>query len=567
MKENKNIERLFQEKFKDFEVTPPDFVWENIQEKLHPKEKKRRMIPFWFKTTGIAASFIAIMSVVFLNINTDFKNTNSNNNKNTVVNSETNEVNKNSNQNIENHKINTSESNINQNNSNSSFINETKNNSIVNTNSVNKSSGSKTDLKFNKNSIQKSNTYKTSNSFVSNHKKQSNTNSFKKNKTIFNRSNYGIVINQNNKTKSTKNSLKVYTSNSEIIHFNTSKNNASNSEIADINSIKNSNFNSGLTDINTFNSSNPTSKNNTNNNGILVENDLGNLDTNSTNIVAVEETKIDTTAIATTTIEENPMEKLLREKETKKVADEKEKWSKWAVNSFVSPIFFNSFANGSPISNEFASNEKTFNNSTSYGVGVSYNVNKRLSVKTGVSNLNLDYDTENIAFYSSFEDQSKISNTNIERNSNGKYLVLKHEKDISKSVIENQMIPSNQNSGKLNQKTQYVEVPLELSYAILNKKIGIAIKGGMSTLFLTENVISISGNDGNDGNMQIGKASNLNNVHFSSNLGLGFSYNFMKNFQVNVEPTLKYQINTFNKNAEDFSPYVIGVNTGISYKF
>ena len=564
MKENKNIERLFQEKFKDFEVTPPDFVWENIQEKLHPKEKKRRVIPFWFKTTGIAASFIAIMSVVFLNINTDFKNTNSNNNKNTVVNSETNEVNKNSNQNIENHKINTSESNINQNNSNSSFINETKNNSIVNTNSVNKSSGSKTDLKFNKNSIQKSNTYKTSNSFVSNHKKQSNTNSFKKNKTIFNRSNYGIVINQNNKTKSTKNSLKVYTSNSEIIHFNTSKNNASNSGIADINSIKNSNFNSGLTDINTFNSSNPTSKNNTNNNGILVENDLGNLDTNSTNIVAVEETKIDTTTIATTTIEENPMEKLLREKETKKVADEKEKWSKWAVNSFVSPIFFNSFANGSPISNEFASNEKTFNNSTSYGLGVSYNVNKRLSVKTGVSNLNLDYDTENIAFYSSFEDQSKISNTNIERNSNGKYLVLKHEKDISKSVIENQMIPSNQNSGKLNQKTQYVEVPLELSYAILNKKIGIAIKGGMSTLFLTENVISISGNDGN---MQIGKASNLNNVHFSSNVGLGLSYNFMKNFQVNVEPTLKYQINTFNKNAEDFSPYVIGVNTGISYKF
>ena len=567
MKENKNIERFFQEKFKDFEVTPPDFVWENIQEKLHPKEKKRRVIPFWFKTAGIAASFIAIMSVAFFNIDMDFKNTNSNNNKNTVVNSETNEINKNSNQNIENHKINTSESNINQNNSNSSFINETKNNSVVNINSANKISSSKTALKFNKNSNQKSNKYKTSNGFVSNHKKQSNTNSFKKNKTIFNRSNYGIVINQNNKTKSTRNSLKVNASNSEIIHFNTSKNNITNSGIAVLNSAdkfnaaKNTDSNSDLIDVNKFNSVNTTSKNN---DGVLVENGSQNSTTNATTVVAIEETKIDTTALATTTIEENPMEKLLREKETKKVADEKEKWSKWAVNSFVSPIFFNSFANGSPISNEFASNEKTFNNSTSYGVGVSYNVNKRLSVKTGVSNLNLDYDTENIAFYSSFEDQSKISNTNIERNSNGKYLVLKHEKDISKSVIENQMIPSNQNSGKLNQKTQYVEVPLELSYAILNKKIGVAIKGGMSTLFLTENVISISGNDGN---MQIGKASNLNNVHFSSNVGLGLSYNFMKNFQVNVEPTLKYQINTFNKNAEDFSPYVIGVNTGISYKF
>ena len=126
-------------------------MWENIQEKLHPKEKKRRVIPFWFKTAGIAASFIAIMSVAFFNIDMDFKNTNSNNNKNTVVNSETNEINKNSNQNIENHKINTSESNINQNNSNSSFINETKNNSFVNINSANKISSSKTALKFNKN--------------------------------------------------------------------------------------------------------------------------------------------------------------------------------------------------------------------------------------------------------------------------------------------------------------------------------------------------------------------------------------------------------------------------------
>ena len=605
MKENKNIERLFQEKFKDFEVTPPDFVWDNIQEKLHPKEKKRRVIPFWFKTAGIAASFVAIVSVVFFNMDTDFKNTNSdNNNNNAVVNSETNTDTNPTNQTIGTNKFNTSDSNTNQNSSNSSSnsssINEAKNqsksNSLVNSNSVNEVSNSKIDSKFNAGAISNSKTYKSNNGFVSNHKKQGNTATFKKNKTQFKSSNSGIVSNRRNKNKnnsklkstatfndfdSEKNntsnsgitdlnrfksfhSTKNNTANSGIADFNISKNNASNSGIADINSIKNSNFNSGLTDINTFNSSNLTSKNNTNNNGVLVENGLGNSDTNSTVIVAVEEVKVDTITLATVTIEENPMEKLLREKETKKVADEKEKWSKWAVNSFVSPIFFNSFASGSPISEEFAANEKTFNNSTSFGVGVAYHLNKRLAIKTGVSNLNLDYDTENIAFYSSFEDQSKIANTNIERNSNGKYIVLKHEKEISRNANENYILQSSQNLGNLNQRTQYIEVPVEMSYAILNKKIGLAIRGGMSTLFLTENVISISGDDGN---MQIGKASNLNNVHFSSNVGLGLSYNFMKNFQVNVEPTLKYQINTFNKNSENFSPYVIGVNTGISYKF
>lgn len=589
MRENKNIERLFQEKFKDFEVTPPDFVWDNIQEKLHSKEKKRRVIPFWFKTAGIAASFVAIVSVVFFNMDTDFKNTNSdnsnNNNNNAVVNSETNTDTNPNNQTIGTNKFNTSDSNTNQNSSNSSSINEAKNqsksNSLVNTDATNKVSDSKTDSKFDAGAISNSKTYKSNNGFVSNHKKQHNTTTFKKNKTQFKSSNSGIVSNRTNKNKNNSklksnatfndfDSEKNNTSNSGITDlnrfksFNSTKNNTSNSGITDFNISKNNASNSGIADINTFNSSNLTSKNNTNNNGVLIENGLGNSDTNSTTIAAVEELKVDTITLATVTIEENPMEKLLREKETKKVADEKEKWSKWAVNSFVSPIFFNSFASGSPISDEFATNEKTFNNSTSFGVGVAYHLNKRLAIKTGVSNLNLDYDTENIAFYSSFEDQSKIANTNIERNSNGKYIVLKHEKEISRNANENYILQSSQNLGNLNQRTQYIEVPVEMSYAILNKKIGLAIRGGMSTLFLTENVISISGDDGN---MQIGKASNLNNVHFSSNVGLGLSYNFMKNFQVNVEPTLKYQINTFNKNAENFSPYVIGVNTGISYKF
>lgn len=581
-KENKNIERLFQEKFKDFEVTPPDFIWDNIQEKLQPKEKKRRVIPFWFKTAGIAASFVSIVSIVFFNMDTDFKNSNSNinsnQNNNTVVNSETNS---NSNKStIRTNKFNASETNNPQNSSNSSSINkenQSKSNSLVQTESANKVS----DSKFNSGTLQNSKTNPSNSGFVSNHKKQNNNTNFKKNKTSFKSSNSGIASNRNNKNKGKNNiksnakfndfdSVENKASNSGITDvnsfhtFNSTKNKASNAEIGNFNSSKNKTSNSGILDINSFDASSLTSKNNTGNNSVLAENGLENLNNNSTALVAVEELKIDTITLATVTIEENPMEKLLREKETKKVADEKEKWSKWAVNSFVSPVFFNSFESGSPISDEFASNEKSFNNSTSFGVGVAYHLNKRFAIKTGVSNLNLDYDTQNIAFYSSFEDQSRIANTNIERNPNGKYIVLKHQKDVSKNSNENQLLQSSQNLGNLNQRTQYIEVPLEMSYAILNKKISLAIRGGMSTLFLTENVISISGNDGN---MQIGKASNLNNVHFSSNLGLGFSYNFMKNFQLNVEPTLKYQINTFSKNAEDFSPYVVGVNTGISYKF
>ena len=72
MKELKNIDRLFQEKFKDFEVTPPEMAWENIEAKLNKKRKKRRVIPFWFKPTGIAASLL-LGFYTFMYFNEDSK--------------------------------------------------------------------------------------------------------------------------------------------------------------------------------------------------------------------------------------------------------------------------------------------------------------------------------------------------------------------------------------------------------------------------------------------------------------------------------------------------------------
>jgi deoxyribodipyrimidine photolyase len=43
MNDKKNIERLFQERFKDFEVAPPENAWQNIAARLEKKESKKRM--------------------------------------------------------------------------------------------------------------------------------------------------------------------------------------------------------------------------------------------------------------------------------------------------------------------------------------------------------------------------------------------------------------------------------------------------------------------------------------------------------------------------------------------
>ena len=54
MSEKKNIERLVQEKFKDFEAIPEPKVWDNIEDALK-KKRKRRVIPLWWRLSGVAA--------------------------------------------------------------------------------------------------------------------------------------------------------------------------------------------------------------------------------------------------------------------------------------------------------------------------------------------------------------------------------------------------------------------------------------------------------------------------------------------------------------------------------
>ncbi|MDV7391866.1 hypothetical protein RZS08_10950, partial [Arthrospira platensis SPKY1] len=49
---------LFQEKFKDFEAHPPLEVWDKIAERLDADKNKKRVIPWWYWTCGVAALFI-----------------------------------------------------------------------------------------------------------------------------------------------------------------------------------------------------------------------------------------------------------------------------------------------------------------------------------------------------------------------------------------------------------------------------------------------------------------------------------------------------------------------------
>jgi hypothetical protein len=76
VKNLKNIDRLFQENLKDFEVSPPGEAWDSIENRLIPRTKKIGF-PFWLKLSSIAAVFALFFSagtIYFLPKNNFSKN-------------------------------------------------------------------------------------------------------------------------------------------------------------------------------------------------------------------------------------------------------------------------------------------------------------------------------------------------------------------------------------------------------------------------------------------------------------------------------------------------------------
>ena len=552
MKDNKNIERLFQEKFKDFEALPPQDSWDIIASRLNEKKKKKRILPIWFQFSGIAASLFIIGSLIW-NFSGESNTTDVPNSNNTIVNTEDSKGNSN-NSNI------TSPNNeaiVYDSQSNEENLDKKSNNSI---NQYNEKS---IDEKLVKSKLKNNSSRR--NGLVSNGKLQndidasSNQKGFKKGKNNFKK--------QSSSVTNSEKALVANTEKNKAKRKSKSKSNKNNSDfenLFDDNNVVDNN----REDKNAINKETIDAffENKTSNTTTITNNDSITKQTNNSDVVVSNEIITqDSTLVAEVSKETNPLEELLKEKEAGKNEDEKEeKRSKWAISTNASPVYFNSLAQGSSIDQQFDSNSKNYATTLSLGIAGSYAINNKLSLKTGVNNINISYNTNDVLFDARMNNVENNIPT-ISRNPEASNMVFSSKVgnvetlsgDVENVIIEN-------NVGALQQNISYIEVPLELSYKLLDKKFGIEVIGGMSTLFLNQNNISLVANGIE---MEVGRANNLNNIHFSSNVGLGFKYNFWKSFNANFQPMFKYQINTFSENSGNFKPYFIGLYTGVSFSF
>lgn len=512
MSERKNLEHLFQEKLEHFEVAPPEELWSNIEAELKKDKKKRRIIPIWWKLSGIAALFVVGFGILTTVTDTTSSKKTIKSNE-TVVSSESTNPKDNS---AVGSSENTSEIR-NSNNTNSTEI----------TSSDSKITNANTSQQ--KANLTSKNASKTKISTVSNQEKERNAIASHSDKTNKRKKKNQTSINSVNNTETIAQ-----------IDYNKANNDQNKNNTVNLIEKKSSGETQNQVTLN-----NP---NNIQEEKIAMKNSSG-IDQTKGDIIK----KSDSTATAN--VEPNAMEELLKGKE--KESTQKQKINRWQVTPNLAPVYFGSFANGSPLDDMLNSNTKTYNTNISYGVGVNYAVSKKVKIRTGINVLNVDYDTQGIVFY---QQENAKTMKNINPTTQGAMIQIK-----PLSYVDTQLdrVVSERFDGVLNQKMGYIEMPVELSYKVLDKKFGVELIGGFSTLYLNNNEVFLK----TDGfNLKIGEANNLNNVHFSSNFGIGFNYKLFKNFDARIEPSFKYQINTFSSTTE-FKPYIFGVYSGVSYRF
>nr|WP_297784510.1 outer membrane beta-barrel protein [uncultured Allomuricauda sp.] len=241
---------------------------------------------------------------------------------------------------------------------------------------------------------------------------------------------------------------------------------------------------------------------------------------------------------------------------------------KWSVGPSLAPVYFDASGDGSPVGPDFSTNSKSGQLNLSYGLTVAYELGKKLKIRSGVHRVDYGYSTNDVVFSSTLRAASTDKIANIDYNQNSTSIIVQSKENaksspaISSKEIALSEAPSL--DGKMVQQLGYIEVPLEINYAVLDKKFGVDLIGGVSSLFLVDNSVLL---ESNNLVTEMGEANNINSLNFSANVGMGLNYQFSPKIRINVEPVFKYQLNTFSNVSGNFQPYSIGVYSGFSFRF
>ncbi|WP_067029768.1 outer membrane beta-barrel protein [Allomuricauda sp. CP2A] len=497
----KNLEQLFKEAFEGFQEVPDDKVWDSIEASLDKKKQKKRLVPLWWRLGGVAA----VLAVLFYIINP--------------------------------------------------FENAQQQNEIIVTD---------TETHVVDPSIQENQTEKG--------REEMDPSSINNNADGLVETSSKTEEGENQDAQGPMNPNQSLTSRQQVAETDLVEKNRTKTQ-DDLSPIQNTKEAAALAmsdkTVEEENLANPVSDNDK-----AIAQDLSQNSELQKQSVEDRQEQQKEEAVAINEEREDEIEKksifdAIKEQEAEEVVADNTSSGKWSVGPSVAPVYTSASGKGSPIHSDFASNSKSGNLNLSYGLSVAYEIGKKLKIRSGVHRVNYGYDTNDVLFSSSSRIASNDKLDNINYSQKSETLVVQSKNSLPNNIPTDAFLELSSNEipvldGKMVQQLGYIEVPVELNYAILDRKFGVDLIGGVSSLFLVDNSVLVE----SEGLVtEVGEATNANDVNFSANFGMGLNYDFSPKVQLSVEPVFKYQMNTFSKTAGEFQPFSIGIYSGVSFKF
>lgn len=273
-------------------------------------------------------------------------------------------------------------------------------------------------------------------------------------------------------------------------------------------------------------------------------------------------------------IEQNKQQ-LLAQNETRRK-------NQWLVGAQVSPALS---VNRSNHSSQYASDMLNSSNTSPVdlggGLSVQYKAGKRWSIQSGIYYAGLEQSSGNTGHSGRNEyalDSKGAEYFNAPVNFNASNMVMNSSAGVIELksvpmgvVVGNTMEEKLTNSAvmvtdaRFTQNFQYLEIPLYLRYTLLDARFDVELMGGVSSNVLVGNNTYM---DSSTGKSLVGSTQDMQNINYSGALGVGLKYGLSKRIYLNLEPRVKYYLNSLNNNPQvNYKPYTIGVFTGVSYEF
>jgi len=257
-----------------------------------------------------------------------------------------------------------------------------------------------------------------------------------------------------------------------------------------------------------------------------------------------------------------------------------ERDKRWLLGASLSPLY--SFRDAEAMALSGAGGHESGLLSYAGGIQVGYRAGKRLAIESGVfyAKMGISIEAPGIQLFEQSFDfaplAEKANRSNVKAIANSVGNIVSNSGDIyvnnyklnavsNENTLDYLSVPDVNADQGIRQHLNYLEVPLNLRYTVIDRSVELQLVGGMSTNVLVNNYVSAETSDGTE---DIGYLTNIRNVNYSGNAGLGVVYHVMDHFSLMMEPRFRYFLNSVNDpSLPSTRPYAFGIYTGLNYIF